>query len=162
VPVTVIVGDCAGDGLGTTPEFDALILGCDCCGDCWIDGFKLSLTIISGSGANPDCNTATSGGWPFTVSICAELLPAICSMRMVISLPILRKKLLAKVMSPLSVRKIGFPPESRFIIKPLKIEPGWKLPRLPCGVGLPVTCAGCIPLTDCGGSMVMSRRSDMV
>ena len=86
-------------------------------------GCKFLLTITSGSCSKLDCCTATSGGCPFTESIWAELLPAICSIRMVISLPIFRKKLLAKVMSPLSVRKIGFPFVSRLIINPLKIEP---------------------------------------
>ncbi len=157
VPLIFMVGFCWELCTAVAPE---LLEGC--CVPCWTEGFKLSLTIISGSGAKPDCSTAISGGCPLTVNICAELLPAICSMRIVISLPIFKKKLLAKVISPLSVRNTGLPPESRFIIKPLMIEPGCKLPSDPWAVELPVTCGCWMPLTVCGGSIVIRRRSAIV
>ena len=105
---------------------------------------KLGLRITSGSCAKAEIFCAISGGWPSTLSRLATVLPTGPVIRTTTSLPILRKKLVTKGISPLSVRTIGLPVASRFIIKPWSTVP----------VGSVATAAlecELVPCAICGG-----------
>lgn len=132
--------------------------GCALSGRGW--GAAFLLRIILGSSEKEDLAAATSGGCPSTLNICASILPAVFSTRMVTSLPIFKKKLLTKAISPFSVRRMGLPPASRLMMNPLSTVPGGRLATCMVPEVLPEkTCGCCTPVTVCGGRMVISRIS---